>query len=491
VLPSTSTPAVVLPESVVPLRLTVPPSTSTPTSPLLMVPSVMSKTAALPVSDTPVSLPSMLVPVGAVKLASSMARPVALLVTPASESKLAVAPSAIITPVSLPEMLTVETSTEAPSPCTRMPVPPLVSEEPVISTSAPPVTEMPVMALLIVALAALFGKRNRHPFLFFTLLALLANVNAHGFIIAGFLAVYHLWHLWLDRSQIEPKCLCRHGIGAFVLGLTAVVVVILVWPPADLHVPGMRTKFWNAGLVLATFTPYRYLSVVVLVASALWFARRKTLLLWAGPMLALLWLFIFKCGSPWHQGVVYYYWVFCAWISWEAETSPHAASETPPRPRELRGVAATLTLVVAVHVYWGAVASYHDVLRPYSGSREAYAYLAEHDLDERAIHAYGFSTVSVLPYFSRNIFDNHNGRENRSYFVWAKGNPVMTRCPSVCDGAPEYVLVGVKYKRDHGLSCPEYELVRRFEGRLFWKASVLERDSLYLYRRRPQRVAAN
>lgn len=347
------------------------------------------------------------------------------------------------------------------------------------------------MALLLVALAALFGRRNRHPILFFTLLALLANLNAHGFIIAGFLAAYHLGHLWHDRSEIEAKCLWQHGIGAFVLGLMAIVVVILVWPPADLHVPGMKTKFWNAGLVLAAFTPYRYLSVVVLVASALWFSRRKTLLLWAGPTLALLGLFIFKCGSPWHQGVIYYYWVFCAWVSWEAEPSPRAASETPPHAWALRGAVATLALVVAFHVYWGVVSSYNDVLYAYSGSREAYAYLAEHHLDGREIHAYGFSTVAVLPYFSQNIFDNHNGRENRSYFVWAKGNPLMTRGPSVCDETPEFVLVGVKYKHDHGLACPEYELVRRFEGCLFWKDSVLERDSLYLYQRRSGQIAAN
>jgi len=347
------------------------------------------------------------------------------------------------------------------------------------------------MALLLVAIAALFGKRNRHPILFFTLLALLANANAHGFIIAGFLAVYHLWHLWLDRSEIEAKCLWQHGIGAFVLGLIAIVVVILVWPPADLHVPGMRTKFWNAGLVLAAFTPYRYLSVVVLVASSLWFARQKTLLLWAGPTLALLWLFIFKCGSPWHQGVVYYYWVFCAWISWEAGGDRRTASQTPPPAWAFRGATATLALVVAFHVYWGAVCSYHDVLYPYSGSREAYAYLAEHHLDEREIHAYGFSTVSVLPYFTQNIFDNYHDKQNPSYFVWAKGNPLMARCPSVCGKAPEFVLVGVKYKDDHGLACPEYELIRRFEGRLYWKDSVLERDSLYLYQLRPEQVAAN
>ncbi|HUT92240.1 MAG TPA: hypothetical protein VMY37_22285 [Thermoguttaceae bacterium] len=347
------------------------------------------------------------------------------------------------------------------------------------------------MALLLVAIAALFHKRNRHPILFFTLLALLANANAHGFIIAGFLAVYHLWHLWLDRSEMGAKCLWQHGIGALVLGLIAILVVILVRPPDDLCVPGMGIKPWNARMLLDAFTPYRYLSVVVLAASMLWFARQKTLHLWAGPTVALLWLFIFKCGSPWHQGVIYYYWVFCVWLSWQTEAGRRAASQTPPHAWAFRGAAATLTLVVAFHVYWGVVCSYHDVLYPYSGSREAYAYLAEHHLDQREIYAQGFSTVSVLPYFTQNIFDNYHDKQNPSYFLWAKGNPLMTRSPSVCGKAPEFVLVGVKYKHDHGLARPEYQLIRRFEGRMFWKDTILERDSLHLYRRRTAEVAAN
>ncbi len=348
-----------------------------------------------------------------------------------------------------------------------------------------------LMALLLTALAALFRRRNDHPVLFFTLLALLANANAHGFIIAGFLAAYHLWHLWLGRSGIAAKCFRRHVLGALVLALIAAVVVVLVWPPEDLGFPAGEVRLDNTRLVFDAFTPYQLLSALVLAASAVWFAKQRTLLLWGGPTLVLLWLFVFHWANQWHQGAIYYYWVFCVWVSWDEGRSARAAPEAAWHAGAFRYVKTALAVVLAFHVYWGAVCSVQDVRYAYSGSREAYAYFVQRSLGRREIHAQGFSTVSLLPYFAKNIFDNYHRKQNPSYLLWAKGSPLLQTRSAVCAEAPEYLLVGIKYDDDPGLHHPGYRLVRQFEGRMFWKDRVLEPDSLYLYRREPQRVAAN
>jgi len=341
-----------------------------------------------------------------------------------------------------------------------------------------------LMALLLVSLAAVFSRRNERPIHFFLLLALLANVNAHGFILAGGLAAYHLWRLWGDRSRLEPRLLRLHLLSAAALGVIAIVVVILVWPSKDVGFPAGRVEFRNVCLLFDAFTPSRFLSAIVLALLAVWFWQRKTFLLWAGPILGLLWLFVFKWAAVWHEGALYYHTLLCAWVA--IEHNPPESSVSWASARCLR--LATL-LLLGVHVYWAAVSSYRDVMYPYSGSLEASRYLARHGLHEEQIYGQGFASFSVLPYFSQNIFDNYNHKRNPSYFLWAKSNPLLSRREAACDDAPRFVLVAVKFPGENGLNCPRYELAKRFEGWMFWKDWITERDSLYLYRLRPEHAA--
>ncbi|MHC4402667.1 MAG: hypothetical protein ACYTG0_23645 [Planctomycetota bacterium] len=368
-----------------------------------------------------------------------------------------------------------------------------------------------LMALLMTGIAVIFEKRNQRPILFFSLLALLANVNAHGFIIAGCITLYHLIRLWEARSSVGRPLMRRHVAGAVVLGAIAILVVASVLPPDDVVLPGDAVNFHRLSLLPDAFTSHRALSLVVLGFAAVWFWRQGVFFLWVAPMIALSWLFATQWANVWHQGVVYYHWVFCAWVSLDGATtlstsgdrfaaarkspsgpaagslregSPGAPLGRPSPSRSLAFAPMTMVVVLAFQVHWGIVCSSREVTHTYSASREVYSYLAEHRLDREVIYAHGFSTVSVLPYFRENVFDNHNDKRNPSYLVWAKGNPLLDFRTFVCDDAPEYILVGIKDDDDEGLNHPSYRLVRRFEGKLLWKTGVLEPDSYLLYRRR-------
>ncbi len=348
-----------------------------------------------------------------------------------------------------------------------------------------------LMAFLLVCLAVVFRGRNRRPILFFVLLALLANVSVHGFLMAGLLTAYHLWHLWRKRGGLKRQVLRRHLIGAALLAALAVLIVLQLLPPEDLGFPAGAVRPEQAYLALDALTPVRLLSFIITAVLAVWFWRQGTFLLWAAPVLAVLWVFVFKWSSAWHEGVIYYYSVFCIWVTLD-RTSPRsgptpdgAAEQMPP------AVKMAWAAVLGFHVYWGAVCSWHDVVYPYSAGPAACAYLLEHSIHERTIYAHGFSAVSVLPYFAENIFDNYNNKQNPSYFLWSTGNPLQKPRRTVCDAEPEFVLVSLKWKGDAGLECPRYELLRRFEARIFWKDAVLERASLYLYRLRSPELACN
>jgi len=340
-----------------------------------------------------------------------------------------------------------------------------------------------LMALVLVALAAVYHRRNERPVLWFFLLGLLANVNVHGFFIAGFLAAYHLVQLAIHRRQLPARTLRAHGVGAVVLGSIAVLEILQLLPPDDLSFPADSTNFRCMILLALPFTPRVVSSIPVLAFSAFLFWRRRLLLVWLGPTAAVLWIFVFKTASCWHEGIIYYYWVFCLWIALDAP--PRAADRPPDAAAGQLAMAANvmMILVLAVQVYWGMICAARDVLYAYSGSQAASRYLAEHRLTDREIYACGYSTVSLLPYFPENIFDNYHGKRNPSYYLWAEGNALARPFDHARRQRPEFILVGVKTPRTKPQRTTGYTLRRRFLGALYWKDGFLEADSFYLYQR--------
>jgi hypothetical protein len=75
-----------------------------------------------------------------------------------------------------------------------------------------------------------------------------------------------------------------------------------------------------------------------------------------------------------------------------------------------------LSLMFAWQAYWSVVALRNDWYKPYTGARDAAAYLKISHLDTAGCAGYTVGLVGVQPYFDHNIFANLGGPEAPAYY---------------------------------------------------------------------------
>jgi hypothetical protein len=348
-----------------------------------------------------------------------------------------------------------------------------------------------VMApLFLFLVAATYARRFDNPYPFFVSLMLLALVSVHGMLIAGSLVLLHLWELrgrWPALSS-EHRRAQLQSIGAFVaLGL---ILIAILWPAADdatvkpgLHFDPLRLRAIFVGVTNHALTENHFLSPIVFVISIWWFWRRKVLLLYLVPATAFLLFAAFKYFSAWHEGFAFLIWLFALWISF--------TNGLPFKRIEERGrliLTAAMLVVLGFHVSWAFNAFRYDFSNPYSGSRAVASYIKANQLENQSIYATGFHSISILPYFSRNIFDNFHHKQNPSYWDLTTQNHTVQDVNRVYDAQPDVIIIGVKFPWQYpflhfkGL-FPGYRYVGVFPGELYWKTGSLEKDSFVIWRK--------
>lgn len=348
-----------------------------------------------------------------------------------------------------------------------------------------------VMAPLFLFLVAVTYRRrftNVYPFI--GALMLLALVSVHGMLIAGSLVLLHLWELRERWSALDPATRRAHlkAIGAFVaLGL---VLTVILWPAADdatvkpgLNFDPVRLRAIFVGVTNHALTENHFLSPIVFLISLWWFWRRKVLLLYLVPATAFLLFAAFKYFSPWHEGFAFLIWLFALWISF--------SNGLPVGRIEERGrllVTAAVLVVLGFHVSWAVNAFRYDFSSPYSGSRAVAAYIKANHLEHESIYATSFHAISILPYFSHNIFNNYHDKQGPSYWDLTTHNHSVQAINLVYDAQPDVIILGVKFPDQyvflhfHNL-FPGYRYIGVFPGEIYWKTGRLELDSFVMWRK--------
>jgi len=341
-----------------------------------------------------------------------------------------------------------------------------------------------LLPLLLFALAMAYPTRFERVGRFVLLLALIAGVSLHGLLIAagvGAVVAVDALRSWGELDGRLRRRVVLAGGGLLLAGLAGVAVL---WPPDDLtgggsspldftHVWDGAPRFWNSSL-----SGNPVITGVAALASIPWFWRTRTLALWFLPTILLLTLSVAKYHSPWHDGIPLLVWIFALWVSLRRDVVETRTS------RFLRiGVLAAIVPVILIQGVWWVQSYRFDLNQPYSGSRRLAAYLETLDRD-LVVHASGFYTLGALPYLEGNPYDNYHDGQLPGYYVWYRRSSLGERESGLTQGNPDIIVRGVKRDNDLPLPVfPGYVQTRFFEGQLWWKNRVFERDAFAIYER--------
>ena len=354
-------------------------------------------------------------------------------------------------------------------------------------------------------LAWLFERRAERPLAYGVALGLLANTNAHSFVLAMPLGLDFAW-----------TC-ARRGAGA--RGLAAVLICgglgvaahLQAWPPHDPQfqsaggVKPMAARplvIFVEGLIerAATFLPWGEgvrlfwsgvtMSLLVLIPAAVLAAKAGRAFLASAMATALAVFYLVVYSNYWHSGMVFLTLLVILWISWRGLPGMR-------RDHRLWLLCACATLLAYQDVDAGA-AWLRDLRGPYSASRDAAQEIAEiqrRHPGER-IAAAGFKTFSVEPLLATQPFANAAPGPRR-FYSWRKdaGVPLyasparwaaMTRSRDY-----RWLLLSPDNAR-HDFDVPSYVaaaakagycVVHTSPGAMVWKTRIAEPDSLILFGR--------
>jgi hypothetical protein len=357
--------------------------------------------------------------------------------------------------------------------------------------------------LLLVPLAAfLFRRRTTQPMTYAVVLGLLANANAHSFMVAGTLYAEAILLALRTGNWRQPAFYRSTALFVFL----ALCAILQAWPASDVSFNPSDINFDRASRLIreafvdrvgfgthdAPLEVQKITSVLILLPSLILFRRAGTFILTGSLALSLLVFSALQPTNVWHSGILFLVWIFGLWISWSAL---NACS------RSLRGlVLMSVAALVLLQDAQAAAAWIREVREPYSSGREAAAIVrAARERDPALrVAAVGFKAFSVQPWFAHNVFANYDGGPSRpAFYVWQRQQPFS---PSVELGtfrtavAGRYGLIALSTHLSPGSDLRDYVSAgsengycptARVSGHLIWKAYRLEDDGILFFERCP------
>lgn len=355
-----------------------------------------------------------------------------------------------------------------------------------------------LIAPILFSIAIIYDKRRELPWIFTLLICLLANISAHTFLIAGSIAFVQFVDLIKDWKILLPKTKISQLISLAIFGVVAGTVIFIIMTPPDQIYAGYANwdlmnfietteRMFGGSMVMNELNrvPWLYgvASFAIFIITIHWLVKNKIAPLFIIPFLLLSALFAIKYRNYWHQGVLFLLWIFVLWIAF----SRHGDK---PLTRTARHVIGWMGVVMAVQVYWCIDSVSYDLTHSYSGSYNLARYIKSKGLENEKIYVSGWKNVSVLPYFSKNIFYNHNNGSNHRFWNWSINNVTSVGAtPGVLDTIeceqPELVIFSSDHIRSQQvIRLPGYRAVAFFKGYLCWKTGVIEPECYLVFRKK-------
>jgi hypothetical protein len=350
---------------------------------------------------------------------------------------------------------------------------------------------------ILFLIAINYDKKNDRPYLFVFLLSLLANISAHTFLIASSIAFVHFIDVVKNWKKTDTRTRTHQLISLFIFGLIALLVIYIILTPPDQiyanYINSNLTFIWviarrmiAGSLVMDEFTQmpllFGIVAAVIFGSSLLWFFKNKTGFVYLLPLTLLSILFGVKYRNLWHQGVLFLLWIFVLWISYEKYRKENPGGLT-------KAVLAGMALVFVVQIYWCINAVTYDIYHNYSAGYSVAKYIKAKKLDQENIYVSGWKNIAILPYFSRNIFSNHNNGSDRRFWNWSIYNVTSVGASQAVLDTIECLQPGVViFASDHigtneKIDLPGYKAVAFFKGYLCWKTGLSEPECYLIFRK--------
>lgn len=367
--------------------------------------------------------------------------------------------------------------------------------------------------LLVPMAASFFADRVKRPMRYAIVIGLIANANAHGFLVSGVLGLELAWRM-LNAGRLGQTSNLLALATTAGLGLLALVCA---WQPGDngflqpqshanpimtlsvylcnafvdhvaLWNPATVSKYDVFASVLLTFILQRPVIALILAGKdrAMAFALLGVLLVFSALVYATLW----------HAGIFFLFWIFVLWVQWG---NPVSASDR-------RQVIAAMTIILSLQTIQALRTGLWDIAEVYSpGQQTAQVIRNWHAAHPHGrIYAYGDYAFGVQPWLDGNTFANyHNGDPRLSYIRWDRHEPWMAGTwtngtqmqywHQVLAEAPDLIVASPVNRNWAGgyraNLVPEacragYGVLQNLPGALIWRGALTGDQSLIVFERK-------
>ncbi|MCK8060019.1 MULTISPECIES: hypothetical protein [unclassified Fusibacter] len=366
---------------------------------------------------------------------------------------------------------------------------------------------------LLFTLAILHPNRHSKSLQYSILLCLLANVSLHGSLISLALFMVFLYELFMINHKSITAVIELHWKSIVLFSFMASYLVIFLYPSDDVIlgtvirlnplrsvvilllslVDSLGSNLWLMVSRPDTTSTIQLLKTALGLCASLnfvylsmrFFWRSRTLHYLLFPFLLLYLLFTFKHVQFWHIGIITVLWIFVMWISLNTKQN----SVPNKNAVSIKTINLSFFLIMSIQLIWSFNAIQYDMGNSYSASKDMANYIKETIPANSELYGSSYYEISLLPYFERNIYANHNEGSNERFWSWSISQPSMQlqKTPQVPIGS--YLVISDRNLVDYygnSYRVSDYDLedfifLKKFEGGLFWKNEPLETDNYYLF----------
>jgi hypothetical protein len=350
-----------------------------------------------------------------------------------------------------------------------------------------------VLIPLLTFVAARLFKDLQHPERITVALVLLANVTAHGALLAGCLGLAYAIEVIKAWPALDDRVRGRFVLAAGAMLLTFFFLFAVLKPPPDVEafVEVQQTTLLHKvakgveGVNGAFFDASRVLTFAWLALVGVWCWSRGKAIVFILPVLVLGMFYGWVDGWAHQQGTIFIAAIGGMWIAWPDEGEKAAFLS---RERHAYWAATTaLACLLVFQTYTAALVIRNDYLYPYCGAEDAAKYLKAVGADVHPIFGYLYGMVAVEAYFDHNI------QANRPTAYFHHGSPFFGLVPDsaeIQEFAPQYIVVACWFDIDRSFKVIDsrmrqegYSLVHFSDGYLFSKRGWDARQVYFIYRR--------